>query len=357
MKRKTIAHYLVKELNPYHDQFIFNQMGYLKKYKPITIGPFRQTKRKLVLSHSYCLSNLHMQELITAENIVAIHAHHGGQALKILPLCEKYQLPLIVSIRGRDGSIHKSVFERNKQRVQTLLKHPVIFFPVCHFLAENLRILGVPKEKIKVLYGGVDLATFRYQTRSFPKRGEVRILSVGRLVMKKGFGTLIEAFARLHRAFPNTTLHIIGYGWDRKEIEELIKKHRLSEVVKLRGKMKITEIEKEMRKAHLFCLASQIAKDGDIEGIPNVLKEAMASGLPVVSTPNGGITELITHKETGYLAPEKSVEGLVKGLSYFLENPTIWKKYSSKARKTIEDKFDLQKQIELQEKYYDELLS
>jgi len=112
------------------------------------------------------------------------------------------------------------------------------------------------------------------------------------------------------------------------------------------------QISDELKEAHLFCLASETGSDGDVEGIPNALKEAMASGLPVVSTYHGGIPELIEHKRTGYLAREKNDLELAQGLKYFLDHPEEWKGYTERARQMIEEKFDSNKQIQEQQRLY-----
>ncbi|MEY8732736.1 glycosyltransferase [Peribacillus frigoritolerans] len=157
-----------------------------------------------------------------------------------------------------------------------------------------------------VLYGGIELDLFPYSNRTLPTVGEIRVLSVGRLVDKKGFVTLIKAFKRIYTKYPNARLHIIGAGEDEKKIKFTIAEYNLKDVVILRGAMDSKRVSDELKEAHIFCLASQTAKNGDIEGIPNALKEAMASGLPVVSTRHAGIPELIEHQRTGYLAPEKN---------------------------------------------------
>ncbi|MCF7622713.1 MULTISPECIES: glycosyltransferase [Bacillaceae] len=203
-----------------------------------------------------------------------------------------------------------------------------------------------------VLYGGIELDLFPYSNRTLPTIGEIRVLSVGRLVDKKGFVTLIKAFKRIYTQYPNARLHIIGAGEDEKRIKSTIAEYNLKDVVILRGAMDSKQVSDELKKAHIFCLASQTAKNGDIEGIPNALKEAMASGLPVVSTRHAGIPELIEHQRTGYLAPEKNEMELAKGIQFFIENPDIWNDYTERARKVIEEKFDVNKQIIEQQRLY-----
>ncbi|WP_242664942.1 glycosyltransferase [Geobacillus zalihae] len=162
----------------------------------------------------------------------------------------------------------------------------------------------------------------------------------------------MRAFWRVHAVHPRCRLRIIGSGKEEENIRRLVSELKLDPFVDLLGAMDAASIAREMERAHLFCLASETASDGDIEGIPNVLKEAMASGLPVVSTNHAGIPELIEHKRTGYLAPERDDLELANGL----EHPERIPSFTKKARKVIEQRFDITKQIKVQERLYDEFI-
>ena len=350
---KTIA-YFVSENIKTHQRFIYNQIVKITNYRSIVIGPFDNTDRtEFPFENYYNINKIKdLKKFFEEQDIIAIHAHHGSHGQEILPVCEKYNIPLIVSIRGRDGSDRPEIFEKNAKRYSALNKHGAHYYPVCQYLAEGLRRLGIPAKNMHVLYGGIELDLFPYSNRTLPTVGEIRVLSVGRLVDKKGFVTLIKAFKRIYTQYPNARLHIIGAGEDEKKIKSAITEYNLKDVVILRGAMDSKQVSDELKKAHIFCLASQTAKNGDIEGIPNALKEAMASGLPVVSTRHAGIPELIEHQRTGYLAPEKNDMELAKGIQFFIENPDIWTDYTERARKVIEEKFDVNKQIIEQQRLY-----
>ncbi|MCY9137578.1 glycosyltransferase [Peribacillus frigoritolerans] len=350
---KTIA-YFVSENIKTHQRFIYNQIVKITNYRTIVIGPFDNTDRtEFPFENYYNINKIKdLKKFFEEQDIIAIHAHHGSHGQEILPVCEKYNIPLIVSIRGRDGSDRPEILEKNAKRYSALNKHGAHYYPVCQYLAEGLRRLGIPAKNMHVLYGGIELDLFPYSNRTLPRVGEIRVLSVGRLVDKKGFVTLIKAFKRIYSQYPNARLHIIGSGEDEKRIKSTIAEYNLKDVVILRGAMDSKQVSAELKKAHIFCLASQTAKNGDIEGIPNALKEAMASGLPVVSTRHAGIPELIEHQRTGYLAPEKNEMELAKGIQFFMENPDIWTDYTERARKVIEEKFDVNKQIIEQQRLY-----
>ena len=104
------------------------------------------------------------------------------------------------------------------ERYQDLIKHGAGYFAFCQFLAEELKKLGFPGEKVHVLYGGLDLNLYSYTEHSLPQEGEIKILSVARLVKKKGFLTLFKAFQRIQQEYPRTTLHIIGTGQDEEKL-------------------------------------------------------------------------------------------------------------------------------------------
>lgn len=337
-----------------HQRFIYNQIVKITNYRTIVIGPFDNADRtEFPFENYYNINKIKdLKKFFEEQDIIAIHAHHGSHGQEILPVCEKYNIPLIVSIRGRDGSDRPEIFEKNAKRYSALNKHGAHYYPVCQYLAEGLRRLGIPAKNMHVLYGGIVLDLFPYSNRTLPTIGEIRVLSVGRLVDKKGFVTLIKAFKRIYTQYPNARLHIIGAGEDEKRIKSTIAEYNLKDVVILRGAMDSKQVSDELKKAHIFCLASQTAKNGDIEGIPNALKEAMASGLPVVSTRHAGIPELIEHQRTGYLAPEKNEMELAKGIQFFIENLDIWNDYTERARKVIEEKFDVNKQIIEQQRLY-----
>lgn len=352
---KTIA-FFIREPIKINQGFMYNQIIKLDEYRPIVIGFYPNNQNILFkFEHYYDLNEIQdLGAFFKEQNVVAIHAHQGKHSLDILPTAVEYDIPLIVHFRGRDSSTQTiSRFRKNVIRYQHLVKRGSGFFAVCHFLEEELKKLGFPQNKLHVLYGGLDLDLYPFIERSLPKEGEIRILSVARLVEKKGFLTLIKAFQQIQHDYSRTTLHIIGSGKDEEKIRSFIEEQQLNDRVFLRGPMDSIQVSKELRDAHLFCLACETGEDGDVEGIPNALKEAMASGLPVISTYHGGVPELIEHKKTGYLVPEKNDLKLSQGLKYFLDHPRVWKRYIKTARQVIEDKFDLNKQIKEQQRLYD----
>ncbi|WP_134699040.1 glycosyltransferase [Ammoniphilus sp. YIM 78166] len=353
----TIAHYLVNDIKLNQD-FMYRQINELARYRSIVIGEFpkRESEKEYPFHDYFYMGDIqNWPDFITKNNIKAIHAHKGNHGARIVPLAKEYGIPLITSFRGQDASAHHNYFEVNREKFTDLIKEGSLFLPVCKYFKKEMVQLGFPKDRIGVMYGGIDLDRFTYSVRRMPKSRKIRILSVGRFIEKKGFDYLLVAFAMVHSKYPNTELVIIGKGSEKykEKLEEITRLLNIQDAVTFKEPMYNQFIAEEMKNAHLFCLASYTTNKGNIEGIPNVLKEAMASGLPVVSTKHAGIPELIQHGKSGLLVEERDIEGLAKCIGKLIENPRSWAKLSYHARLKVNKDFDLRKQIAVQEKYYD----
>ncbi len=292
-------------------------------------------------------------EFIKKNKVSLLHAHHGQLGILLLPFKEKTKLPLVTSIRGRDATMAdqpvgyldnmKMLFEQGEE-----------FYPVCKYLGERINDWGCPPEKIKVLYGGVDLSKYQYRAPSI--EGSQNILSVGRLVEKKGHHILMQAFKKIKDKFPKATLTIIGGGELHEYISTLASQLNLGDSFRLLNRLHKDKVRVHMANADLFCAASMVASNGDVEGIPNTLKEAMALGVPVISTDHAGIPELITHNREGFLVQENNVDQLADALEFMLNQRSMWETYTVAARDKVETMFDAKQQLQLQAHYYDQLL-
>ncbi|WP_034262361.1 glycosyltransferase [Bacillus sp. J33] len=284
--------------------------------------------------------------------ISLMHAHHAQLGILLLPFKEDTNLPLVTSIRGRDATLANQP-DDYLDNIKILFDRGELFLPVCHYLGERISSWGCPAEKIKVLYGGVDLDQFKY--RSPNMEGSQNILSMGRFVEKKGHHVLMQAFQKIKDKFPQATLTIVGRGELEGHLNSLANQLNLGDSFRLLNYLYKDKVRDQMASADLFCAASLQASNGDVEGIPNTIKEAMATGVPVISTFHAGIPELITHNEDGFLVKENNVNELAEGLEFMLTNRHLWERFTMAARKKIEQKFDQNRQLRQQAEFYDEL--
>jgi len=201
---------------------------------------------------------------------------------------------------------------------------------------------GVPVHRV---YHGLnaDLAHLLHETRAaaVPADRTVRALGVGRLVPKKGFDVLVDACAVLRRAGLAVDATIAGQeGSHAAEVRRRIAFHGLSDAVHLAGPLAQTALLREYRRATVFCLPCRVAEDGDRDGIPNVLVEAMACGLPVVTTPVSGIPELVADGETGLIVPPDDPEALAAAVMRLHRDPALARRLGRAAEALVRERFD-----------------
>ena len=171
--------------------------------------------------------------------------------------------------------------------------------------------------------------------------GHFRVLGVGRLIPKKGFDILVQACAILQQKRVRFEAVIVAEGGEHeKEIRRLITANGLENSVLLPGPMSQSQLFDEYRKASAFCLPCRVLENGDRDGIPNVLMEAMAVGVPVVSTPISGIPELIHDGVNGLLVPSEDPHGLAEAFLRLTQDNHLAATLSRNAQETIEERFD-----------------
>lgn len=191
-----------------------------------------------------------------------------------------------------------------------------------------------PNAAIYRMYHGVDQWQFHPRYRS-PPADPPLILAVGRLREKKGFATLIEACGRLRSSGQGFRCEIVGYGEERPRLEALIAKHELAGRVVLVGKLTREQVRRRYARASVFVLPAQLARDGDRDGIPNVLLEAMAMELPVVSTAVSGIPELIDDGVNGLLVAPADSLALARSVARLLAEPSLARELGRRGRESV----------------------
>ncbi len=201
--------------------------------------------------------------------------------------------------------------------------------------------------KVRLIHHGVDLRRFHpappaaASKEAARRAGPPLLLSVGRLVEKKGFPDLLAACAQLKQAGYRFRCAIYGDGPLQDELAATIARLDLADTVELAGVCPQHELVPVFQRADLFVLAPFITEDGDRDGVPNVLVEAMACGLPVVSTAVSGVPELVQHEANGLLVPPHDAPALAAALAALLEDPARRACLGQAAQRTVADHFDL----------------
>jgi colanic acid/amylovoran biosynthesis glycosyltransferase len=271
-----------------------------------------------------------------------IHAQFGPQGLAAVRLREVGVLTgrIVTSFRGYDATADLGLRAASYRR---LFFEADLFCPVSESLKRLLIAAGCDPEKITVLPSGVDCRRFTYTTRQRHSGEATRLLTVARLIEKKGLGYAIQAVARLARDGKSVSYVIAGDGPLRSSLEELVESTGLKSRVQFLGWVEQEQIRRLLEDAHILVAPSVTAQDGDQEGIPNVLKEAMATGLPVVSTHHSGIPELVQNGVSGFLVAERDVEALAERLAFLIDHPETWPELGRAGRRKVEAGFDVER--------------
>ena len=194
--------------------------------------------------------------------------------------------------------------------------------------------------EVHAIYHGLDTDWFRPERPAIP-RPRPLVLAVGRLVEKKGFDQLIEACARLRDAGVDFDCRIVGEaGSASASIAALIDARGLGAHVSLHGPVTQQALREIYREARVFALPCQVMEDGDRDGFPNVLAEAMAMGVPVVSTAISGIPEMIDDGVHGLLVEPRDPAGLAAALQRVLADAALHRALALGGRQRICERFD-----------------
>ncbi|HZJ09894.1 MAG TPA: glycosyltransferase [Trueperaceae bacterium] len=292
-----------------------------------------------------------------------LHAQFGHLA----PLAERLiakggvRASLVASFRGADTTSH---LPRNPEAYRRVFEHGSLFLPVSEDLRARLLAAGSPEKRTLVHRSGVDLRRFEFATRSRGADEPTEVLFVGRFVEKKGIRDALAAVAgalgqlpALPSGEPAMRLTLIGSGPLEEELRRLAGEFGVSDSVSFAGTRDADGVAEVMRASHLLLAPSVTAASGDKEGVPNVIKEAMASGMPVLATLHGGIPELVDDGVSGFLVPEHDVEGLTRRLVTLVGSPESWEALGRAGRAKVEAEFDSESLNDLLLERYREVIA
>ena len=209
---------------------------------------------------------------------------------------------------------------------------------------QHLRGLARDPARVQLLYHGLDLERFSQPANRSPKAGPVVLLSVGRAVDKKGYDDLLDALARLSPGLEWRFVHI-GGGQLIGKLKSQADRLGIGPRATWLGAQSQEAVLREYERADIFVLASRVSRDGDRDGLPNVLMEAQSQCLPCVSTRVSAIPELIEDGKSGLLVPERQPDALAKALERLIADPELRRKLGDAGNKIVRARFSLQANI------------
>ncbi len=206
---------------------------------------------------------------------------------------------------------------------------------------EHLRSIAGSENRIVVAYHGLDFA--HVPSPRFERSGRFSILAVGRLVEQKGFSHLLKACSLLASKGRSFECRIIGDGPLRRTLQRELSSYGLDAAVTLNGSVRLSEVFDAYGRASAFCAPSVVAADGDRDGIPNVIIEAMSQGLPVVASQVSGIPEIVRHAVTGWLVPPSDPFSLALALEKVATGGAQVRSCAEAAYQLVRTEFDAQR--------------
>ena len=288
-----------------------------------------------------------------------IHAHFGIEGVSALGLAMQLKIPLVTTFHGFDATLKthamlgSPAWFRYPLLRRKLAREGNLFLCASSFIRQKLLETGFPEARTHTHYIGVDCQAIRPRAdfEEMPL-----ILHVARLVEVKGTRYLLRAFATVARKYDRVRLLIIGDGPLRRQLQALTASLGMRDRVEFLGAVPHVAVLSWMRKAAMLVLPGIRTATGREEGLGMVLLEAAATGLPIVGSRVGGIPECMLEGKTGFLVPERDEDALARRMAELLEDPVRRHRMGAAGRALVEDRFDIDRQTAVLEKYYDSLI-
>jgi colanic acid/amylovoran biosynthesis glycosyltransferase len=278
---------------------------------------------------------IELAELVRARSITHLHAHFGSVATTVARLAAR-----IAGVTYSFTAHAKDIFHEDVDDADLAAKlrdaHHVV--TVSDHNVDHLHgRFGSDAARVRRVYNGLDLDTFAFG--SPPAEPATDVVAVGRLVEKKGFDVLVEACAVARGRGRELRCRIVGTGAEGPRLRRLVSQHGLEGSVDLVGPLPQDGVRDELRRATVMAAPCVVGADGNADGLPTVLLEAMALGTAVVSTPVTGIPEAVQDGVTGRLVPERDPHALADALLALLDHPDERAQLATAARRHVEARF------------------
>lgn len=288
-----------------------------------------------------------LANLARQKQIAHLHAHFATDATNVARLAARFAgISYTFTAHAKDIFHESVVWEDLARKLREAAGVVTVSDFNFQFLHENY---GEAAKRVVRIYNGLDLEEFPYAA---PEKRRPQIVSVGRLVEKKGFGDLIDACAVLAKRGQDFECLIVGTGELEAQLQAQVEQLDLAEYVQLTGPRPQNEIKSLVQSAAVFAAPCVVGSDGNRDGLPTVLLEAMALGTPCVSTDVTGIPEILHHGETGLMVEQHAPDRLADALAKLLTDCDLRVRLAQRARSLIEDNFDVHRSAALVRKLF-----
>ncbi len=295
-----------------------------------------------------------LQQQLQKQNAELVHIYFGQNAIYWRRWLTRKKIPAIISFHGADGAVGMT---GSSTRVELAR----VFSAADRVLVRSRALqgavsdLGCPEEKLRIQRTGIPVADFVFRQRTLPQQEDVVLLQACRLIEKKGVDDTLRLCRALKESHPNVRLVVAGDGPLRQQLQQLANELELRDCVEWAGFVSQQQLKQYYARAHLFVHPSRVTREGDSEGVPNSMLEAMACGIPVATTRHGGIPEAVTDGHEGILVAEGDWQGLARRVNKLLNSPERYADCSGAASRRIHDEFNSSLQLDRLQQHYDDV--
>lgn len=292
-----------------------------------------------------------LKSVLAKVNAELLHIYFGHIAVHLLPLIKTWPKPSVVSFHGADVMVDldKPAY---RTATQQMLEAVRLVLVRSESLGRALINLGCPAGKIRLQHTGIPVDEIPFQPREWPGSGAWKFVQACRLIEKKGLHVSLRAFAKFAARYPASTFTIAGEGPLRNELGQLAAELSVADKVFFPGFISQTQLRELFYQSHIFLHPSEVGGDGNQEGVPNSMLEAMASGLPVFATEHGGIPEAIENGRSGILVKERDDDALALALLERAANPEGLAAIARNGSEVVRKYFEQTGQTRQLEDYY-----
>lgn len=317
--------------------FISSPLRYLRLVWTLVRGTFWRPST-LVRTLSIIPKAVHLARTLTSMGIRHVHSHFATHASTLAyAISFVSDITFSFTVHGPDVFVHRLLLREKLKRAR---------FVRCVSTFNKAFLAGlyphITEGKLEVVRTGVNPDVYdEASRRPRPPRQRPQLLSMAALTPRTGFGFLIDACAQLVREGVDLDCLIVGHGILRPAAEQWIAKNGLSDRVRILGNLPQHEVARLMGETDIFVLPSIIATDGQMDGIPVSLMEAMAAGKPVVASALSGIPELVRHEVSGLLVDSAYPQRIASAVRRLIENPSLRERLGSAAKAVVRERFDV----------------
>jgi colanic acid/amylovoran biosynthesis glycosyltransferase len=329
-------------------------------FEPLHVVPkprthvFRRFWCRQLRDKPWQISDAELSELLSVlseTHARLLHIYFGHIGVHLLPLIRAWKNPSVVSFHGADVMVDMNKPAYREATLQ-MLDAVTLVLVRSESLRQAVIDLGCDPAKIEIQRTGIPLEEFPFRDRVVPKNGEWQFVQAGRLIEKKGLPVTLPAFSTFSKQHPNASLTIAGEGPLLSELQRLARELGVADRVSFTGFISQEQLREIYYSSHIFLHPSQTGRDGNQEGIPNSMLEAMAAGLPVFATEHGGIPEAIENGVSGVLVRERDHEAFARALLNAVQDPAFLSQIARAGAQAVRQNFDSAAQAQRLEDIY-----